>query len=52
MEMQWLREHGVIASLADYLALPQGVLDDCLLIMEAERQARRMAAQDAAGRRA
>jgi hypothetical protein len=38
--MTWLHEHGFIASYADYLALPYGVLEDTRLVMMAEAQDR------------
>jgi hypothetical protein len=34
--MRWLREHGLISSYDDYLALPAAVLGDAQLLMEAE----------------
>lgn len=36
MEMRWLKEHGLISSLADYEDLPVGVLEDARAVMEAE----------------
>ena len=38
MEMQWLREHGAIATYDDYVSLPVCVLEDARLLMEAEGQ--------------
>lgn len=42
--MQWLRGHGVASSLAEYEALPFGVLIDCRMLMQAEGMRARMEA--------
>lgn len=51
--MQWLRQHGVIATYDDYVALPLAVLEDCRMLMEHEAMLaeRERAAARAGGRR-
>lgn len=36
--MRWFKEHGLISSYEDYLALPMGVIADAHLMMEYEIQ--------------
>ena len=38
--MRWLKEHGVINSYDDYMALPLTVIDDARMLMEAEQRER------------
>ena len=40
--MAWLKDHGVTGTIDEYHALPFAVLQDCRLVMEAERLQREM----------